>query len=155
MPTFRPNAAVIISDGNGRVLLCERADMSGFVQVVQGGIDEGETAEQAARREVWEEIGLTDDQFEFIGSLPEPLRYTWPQEVREKFWKNKPELQDNIGQEQSFFLARVAPETRFILDAHHQEFSSVKWGTPQELIDGAWEYKREVLKLALKGFGLL
>ena len=155
MSTYRPNAAVIVTDGNRRVLLCERADMPGAVQVVQGGIDEGETAEQAARREVWEEIGLTNEQYDLIDSLPEPLRYTWPPEVREKFWKNKPELQDNVGQEQSFFLARVAPDTTFVLDAHHREFSTVKWGTPQELVDGCWEYKRRVLEQALKGFGLL
>jgi putative (di)nucleoside polyphosphate hydrolase len=155
MFTYRPNAAVIVTDGNGKVLLCERADRPGAVQAVQGGIDAGETAEQAARREMWEEIGLDEEQYELIGALPEPLRYTWPEEVRTEFWMNKIGFEGWVGQEQSFFLVRVSTETPFVLDKHHQEFSSVRWGTPQELVEGCWEYKREVLEQALKGFGLL
>ncbi len=153
MSIYRQNAATIITDGNGRVLLCERADMPGACQTVQGGIDPGETPEAAARRELWEEVGLSDERFEIIGSLPDPIRYDWPPEVKAKLMK--PKDKDFDGQEQYFFLARVAPDAPFDLDTHEREFSRVWWGTPRELVDGAWEYKRAVLSSALTQFGML
>ncbi len=155
MSIFRPNAAVIVTDGNGRVLLCERADMPGAVQTVQGGIDEGETPEQAARRELSEEIGLANGQFELVASLPEPIRYKWPDDVRARFVAKTASHIDYDGQEQYFFLVRVAPDVTFRLDTDTREFSRVRWGTPRELVDGAWEYKRPVLASALTQFGMI
>jgi putative (di)nucleoside polyphosphate hydrolase len=151
---YRPNSAVIVTDGNGRVLLCERADLPGAIQTVQGGIDAGETALQAAHRELHEEIGLSDSKFRIVASLPDPYRYDWPKEIlaqlepNDAFWQYR-------GQEQYFFLAQTPPDATFRLDGHGQEFSRVWWGTPQEMIAGAWEYKRAILKDALKKFGLL
>lgn len=151
---YRPNAAVIVTDGNGRVLLCERADLPGAVQTVQGGIDPGETPVEAARRELGEEIGLTPSQFEIIGSVPETFKYVWPPEVLDRVRRDRPE-ETRVGQEQTIFLARVAPDVTFDLDAHAREFSRVWWGAPQEMVDGAWEYKKAILKSALKHFGLM
>ncbi|OGL94886.1 hypothetical protein A2348_05360 [Candidatus Uhrbacteria bacterium RIFOXYB12_FULL_58_10] len=156
MSTFRPNAAVIVTDGNGRVLLCEREDLPGAIQTVQGGIDEGETPEMAARRELHEEIGLSPPHYEFVASLPNPMRYEWPQELLDR-WRAQPgdRFSAYDGQEQYFFLARVSPDATFNLDAHAREFSRCSWGTPQQMLDGAWEYKRSVLKSALEQFGLI
>lgn len=151
---YRQNAAVIVTDGNGRVLLCERADLPGAVQTVQGGIDEGETPVEAARRELQEELGLDPSGYEIVGSIPETLTYIWPPEVLAHFRQGR-FTDDCIGQEQHFFLARVAPDVMFDLDQHVREFSRVWWGTPQEMLDGAWEYKKTILKSALEHFGLM
>lgn len=153
MSMYRRNAAVIVTDGNGRVLLCEREDMPGAVQTVQGGIDEGESPEQAACRELGEEVGLVEGQYEIIASLAEPIRYAWPPEVKARL--KKPRDVEYDGQEQYFFLARVSADIAFDLDAHEREFSRVDWGDPQALVDGAWEYKKPVLKAALERFGML
>ncbi len=153
-PNYRKNAAVIVTDGAGRVLLCERADLAGAVQTVQGGIDASETPEQAAQRELNEEIGLTHSQYTIIKHLDEPMRYTWPEEVRQWFI-DRAELDKYDGQEQYFFLAQVAPDVPFNLTSHAQEFSRVWWGTPEEMVERSWEYKRDILKSALMQFGLL
>ncbi len=56
---------VIITDGNGRYLLQKRAD-SMFIypgcwdSSAAGHVDEGETPEEAAYRELAEEVGITD-----------------------------------------------------------------------------------------------
>lgn len=155
---YRPNAAVIVTDGNGRVLLCERADatfpfLQSFprVQTVQGGIDEGETARDAAIREVGEELGLRPEQFTIVDELSQTYKYDFPAEVMKRRWFNK-----YRGQEQTFFLAKVDPATPFVLDADKvQEFSRVWWGTPQALADAIWDIKRPGTVAALKAFGLL
>ncbi len=139
---------VIVTDGNGRVLLCRRMSDSTNVQGVQGGIDPGETAEQAARREIKEEIGLDADQYEFKARLLETFRYDWPEEMINN-------RDDYIGQEQTYFLIEVDPDVKFDLDYHHREFKKVWWGTPEELVKKAWPPKRPIFKAVLKGFDLL
>lgn len=152
--TYRKNAAVIVTDGNGRVLLCEREDLPGAVQTVQGGIDDGETALEAARRELHEEIGLSDGEFRIVASLPDPYRYDWPKEVLARL-RPTDAFTKFAGQEQYFFLAEAPSDASFRLDGHAREFRRVWWGAPRELVDGAWEYKRPILQAALERFGLL
>ena len=41
---------VVLHDGNGNILLIERADRAGFWQSVTGSIEAGETLAQTARR---------------------------------------------------------------------------------------------------------
>ncbi len=160
---YRPNAAVLITDGSGRILLCERIDtapsispMAGGglqVQTVQGGVDHGETAREAAVREVREEVGLKPEQFTIIAEQAEKFRYEWPEDYKARF---PPGIVDEfVGQEQTFFLAQVEPDVVFDLETHHPEFSRVWWGSPQELVDQCWEVKRPGIERALKDFGLL
>ncbi len=146
---YRNNAAVIVTDGKGRVLLCYREESPGDAQTVQGGIDEGETPEIAARRELVEELGIRDDQYEFKAYLLGTHKYDWNAEVRAR-------LKDTgfIGQDQHFFLAEVDEGVEFDLDFHEREFDRVEWGTPERMIEEAWEAKRPGLKAALQGFGL-
>lgn len=149
-PNYRPNAAVIVVNENGQVLLCYRVDVPEYTQTIQGGIDEGETPEEAARREIKEEIGINADQFEFKAYLLGTHKYDWTPEIVERLKES-----GFTGQEQHFFLAEVDSGVEFDLDFHEREFSKVEWGTPKELIDGAWENKKPGLTAALKGFGLL
>jgi len=151
LPKYRPNVAVLITDGQGQVLLCYRADGShSRVQTVQGGIDPGETAEEAAIREIYEEIGLTTEDYHFVGASEVKYRYDWPTKFLDQL-KHK----TFIGQEQQFFLIEVKLGVEFKLDTYDQEFESVRWGTPQELVDLAWDQKRPGLKGAMREFGLL
>lgn len=147
---YRQNAAVIITDGQGRVLLCRRVEPAPFVQTVQGGVDEGETHREAAARELFEEIGLKPGQFSLIAELPEKYYYDFLPELI------TPKLEKYRGQEQTFFLAQVDPNAAFNLTAHEeQEFQEVWWETPEEFVAQAWELKRPGIEMALRGFGLL
>ncbi len=55
---------VVIYTADGQVLLMERADAPGLWQSVTGSQDAGETLEQTAIREVFEETGLDATRFE-------------------------------------------------------------------------------------------
>jgi len=151
---FRPNAAVIVTDGQGRVLLCERYDKPGQIQTVQGGIDEGETAEIAATRELKEELGVDPVDFEVKAYLLGTYKYEWTPEIQKRMRQLRDKM-DFTGQEQHFFLVEIDPETEFDLDFHHREFARVWWGSPQELIKKIWHRKRPGIQAALEGFGLL
>ncbi len=151
---YRPNVAVMMTDGHGRVLCCERSDevYGDALQTVQGGIDDGETLIDAALREASEELGIDPSIVTILGVMEETFRYRWTDQYLylAKF-PNSP----YVGQEQRFVFAQIEPGTPMNLDAHHREFVRVFWGTPQELIEGCWEMKRPGIIAALQYFGLL
>lgn len=154
---FRPNAAIIITNKQGQVLLCERS-FPGYaehtVQTVQGGIDEGETPRQAAEREMMEELGVGKEDFEIIDELDEVFTYEWPKEYLEESRARYPDS-TYIGQEQHFFLAILEDDITFDLDVHHREFDAVRWGSPDDLLAGIWGPKRTGTEAALRAFGLI
>ena len=55
---FRANVGIVICNKMGQVFWARRYGQHSW-QFPQGGIDEGETAEQAMYRELHEEVGLT------------------------------------------------------------------------------------------------
>ena len=56
-------------DSAGRLMAFERCDTPGAWQLPQGGIDSGETPEQAAWRELEEETGLGPEEVVLDGPL--------------------------------------------------------------------------------------
>ena len=61
-----PSVAAVIRDPQGRVLLQEKSAWGGW-SLPAGAIEPGETPEQALRREVREETGLTVEPREILG----------------------------------------------------------------------------------------
>ncbi|CAN5489452.1 hypothetical protein BH09PSE4_BH09PSE4_19960 [soil metagenome] len=61
--TPRPAARILLTDREGRVLLFRftPADRAPLWCTPGGAVDPGESYEQAARRELWEEVGLDAD----------------------------------------------------------------------------------------------
>ncbi len=149
-PGYRPNAAVIVTNELGQVLLCERSDRPGTIQTVQGGIDPGEKPQQAAKRELMEELGLMPSDYELIASLLETTVYDWSRKVQNQLAKT-----GFKGQEQYFFLAKVASTVEFHLNFHEREFCRVWWGSADDLLRLSWSVKRPGIEKAMKGFGLL
>ncbi|TAE90760.1 MAG: NUDIX domain-containing protein [Verrucomicrobia bacterium] len=66
MVRFRPNVAALFIRPEGQLLVCERSTFPGSWQFPQGGVDLGETLEQALAREVREEIGLLPEHYEVL-----------------------------------------------------------------------------------------
>ncbi len=70
-PAIFVAAVILIRDSSGRLLLQRRSD-DGTWGVVGGIMNLGETVEEAARREVFEETGLELRYFA-LDALPEPI----------------------------------------------------------------------------------
>src|SRR5687767_14155474 len=81
---YRSNTGIALFNGEGRVLIAHRFRddgpeiiMPGFEwQMPQGGIDPGEDPLPAARRELYEETGVTST--DYLGETTEWLAYDFP-----------------------------------------------------------------------------
>jgi putative (di)nucleoside polyphosphate hydrolase len=82
--TYRPNVGIALFDRAGRVFVARRIKDDGPEivlpglewQMPQGGVDPDEDLEAAARRELWEETGVTS--VAVLGTLSSPVRYDFP-----------------------------------------------------------------------------
>ena len=106
---------VVLHDGNGNILLIERADRAGFWQSVTGSIEAGETLAQTARREVQEETGIT---------LSDGQLHDWQQSRQYEIyphWRHRypPGITRNT---EHVFSARIAPDTVIMLSKEHTAF---------------------------------
>lgn len=138
---YRPNVGLMIVNAGGNVLMCERVDDKGAFQMPQGGIDAGETPEQAAWRELSEETGLARDDVRLLGQTRAWHQYDF-----------SPESQYHkgfAGQRQKWFLFLLtAPESRIDFNTHHVEFQSCRWMSPDEALAVIWPGKRPVYRAA-------
>lgn len=64
---YRPNVGIVICNSHGQVFWARRYGQHSW-QFPQGGIDEGETPEQAMYRELYEEVGLTKKDVRIVAS---------------------------------------------------------------------------------------
>ncbi|TGY88825.1 RNA pyrophosphohydrolase [Marinicauda algicola] len=147
---YRPNAGIVLFDAGGLTWLGRRKDARGpwVWQWPQGGMDEGEDAESAALRELYEETGVTPAMVEKLGEIEGWLAYDFPPEVlrqKRKNWR---------GQKQRWFAYRfLGSDADFDLTAvPPQEFESFRWApldaAPQLIIP----WKRPVYEAVAAAF---
>ena len=74
---FRPNVGIILLNQKNQVFWGKRIRTHSW-QFPQGGIDRGETPEQAMFRELHEEIGLKPEHVRIIARTRDWLRYEVP-----------------------------------------------------------------------------
>lgn len=142
---FRPNVGIVLLGPENKVLWAKRVRQDAW-QFPQGGIQRGESPEQALFRELHEELGLSRQDVEVLGCTRGWLRYRLPlRYIR----RNKSPL--CIGQKQKWFLLRLlSPEDAVHFDASDTpEFEGWRWVDywypPEEVIF----FKRKVYRRAL------
>lgn len=149
MVRYRPNVAALMVNANGNLLICERTGLPGAWQFPQGGVDAGETMEEALFREVLEEIGIGRKHYEVMDRR-DGYRYLYPPDVRAR----KIRKYGSHGQEQTYFLCRLIPSAPPI-DVHQtpQEFGAYRWILPEEFdLDWLPPFKHEVYRAVMADF---
>ena len=144
---YRLNVAAILRDGAGRILIGERKDRAGAWQFPQGGVDEGETLEQALFRELEEEISVKSHLCRVVEQKG-PYTYVFGDGRIVKGFH---------GKKQHYFLVNFAGTDADIdVRTPHPEFRSVRWVAPAKF-EIAWlpKMKREMYRAVfLDFFGL-
>ena len=144
MKKYRSAVAVLVlkkdSDGSSRILLVHKPRKSDAWQLPQGGIEEGETAEVAALRELHEEAGL---------SLQVPVRlssHTYSYDFPPEFIARHHPV--NAGQKLCFVVVEAPQDAVIKVDNH--EVNDFRWVLPEELLglNGRKEYV-EVIRTVL------
>ena len=145
---FRANVGIVISDGRGRVLLAKRLGQDAW-QFPQGGVDKGESAEQALFRELYEEVGLKASDVRIVQRTKKWLRYRIPPSMQRK--RSKPLC---IGQKQKWFFLELTGDPASIrFDTYGApEFDGWEWVNYWYPIQSVGALKRNVDKRALTEF---
>jgi putative (di)nucleoside polyphosphate hydrolase len=142
---FRPNVGIILLNQKNQVFWGKRIRSHSW-QFPQGGIDRGETPEQAMYRELHEEVGLRPEHVAIVARTKDWLRY----EVPDRFIRRDARGHYK-GQKQIWYLLRlVAQDWHLNLRAtSHPEFDAWRWNDYWVPLDVVVEFKRGVYEMAL------
>lgn len=148
---FRANVGIILCDGLGQLLWAKRTGQDAW-QFPQGGINPDESPEQALYRELYEEVGLVQDDVELLGQTRGWLRYRLP-----KRYVRRHSQPLCIGQKQKWFLLRLVGDSAKIrFDCGEKpEFDNWRWVNYWFPVGQIVDFKREVYRRALKELALV
>lgn len=144
---FRAGVGVVVTDGRGRVLVIERTDVPGALQLPQGGLEAGEEPHEASLRELKEETGLLPDDVELVHVGPGWLAYELPPQHRSP--------KTGRGQVQQWFLYRLKPGRAPRESFSSQEARRIDWLPLSQIIEGAVDFRKPVYRQMAEAFGPL
>jgi len=155
---YRPCVGIMVLNRENRVFVGQRVveprgEMSGATklwQMPQGGIDEGEDALEAARRELHEETGIRS--VELLAQTSGWLTYEIPSELLGVALKGR-----FRGQKQRWFAFRfTGAESEIQIDpppaGHKAEFTQYDWKTMDEVLALVVPFKRGVYEEVVAAF---
>ena len=145
---YRACAGVVLVNAAGRIFTGERIDTPGAWQMPQGGIDDGETPELAAFRELEEETGVPRALVDLEHAHPDWIYYDLPDHLIGKLWKGRYK-----GQKQRWFLFRFkGTDADIRIDQRHPEFARWRWSTADDVINHIVPFKRDVYSEVIATF---
>jgi putative (di)nucleoside polyphosphate hydrolase len=142
---YRSNVGIMIVNRDGKILAGEAFHYPGEWMMPQGGIDAQESAEQAMRRELFEETGLDFAQVSLIREHDGWLQYLF----------RKPQYKDDVfyvGQRQKWFLLEYNGPLPDATSVQEQEFSSFGWVEPEWLVAQIPTFKKDVYRTVVSAF---
>jgi putative (di)nucleoside polyphosphate hydrolase len=146
MKPYRKNVGIVVFNSKGLVLLGNRINNRSSWQFPRGGIDDKEEPLVAAKRELFEEVGI--DNAEFIYEIPDWLNYDFPESM------DLPHMKKYKGQTQKWFLAYWDNKVdKCKLDVHEREFEMVKFFPLKNSGNTVIEFKKEIYKKLIEIMG--
>ncbi len=142
---YRPNVGIIIVNKHGKLFWGKRIQQDAW-QFPQGGIREYETPQQAAFRELKEEVGLSPSDVRVLAKTQDWLHYDLPRHLIRQH--SHPVC---IGQKQIWFLLGLeADESAINLSVHPSpEFEDWLWVDYWLPVQQVVNFKQSVYQQAL------
>ena len=142
---FRPNVGIILLNARNQVFWGKRLRTHSW-QFPQGGINHGESPEQAMLRELHEEVGLLPEHVQILARTRDWLRYEVPDHFIRKDARGH-----YRGQKQIWFLLRLTgrDSDMNLRATDHPEFDAWRWNDYWVPLDVVIEFKRGVYEMAL------
>ena len=144
---FRPNVGIVLHNDRGQVFWGRRVGGFDAWQFPQGGIERGESVEQALYRELHEEVGLDESEVEIRRRTRGWLRYRTPEGLRRR--DSSPGF---LGQKQKWFLLRLLADDAAVctVNTEKPEFDAWRWVSYWYPIGKVIAFKRDVYRRALR-----
>ena len=142
---FRPNVGIVLLNQKNQVFWGKRIRTHSW-QFPQGGIDRGETPEQAMFRELHEEVGLQPEHVCIVARTRDWLRY----EVPDRYIRRDARGHYK-GQKQIWYLLQLTGHDwdLNLRATDHPEFDAWRWNDYWVPLEAVVEFKRGVYEMAL------
>lgn len=134
---------MVVHNRRGQVLWARRVGEDWW-QFPQGGVQRGETAEQAMYRELREEVGLPPSAVEVVAHSRDWFRYRVPAAYRRR-------NSALVGQSQRWFLLRLlAADDAVCVHGDDAEFDAWRWVSYWYPVAKVVDFKRSVYRRGLR-----
>ena len=149
---YRKNVGMVLINAKEHIFAGKRIDNNTDAwQMPQGGIDDGETPEVAAFRELSEETGIHRSKARLIGATSGWLSYDIPIELIPKLWNGQ-----YRGQEQKWFAFEfLGQDSDINIGTEEPEFSEWAWKSKKDLLSSIVPFKVEVYQKVFSELGHL
>jgi 8-oxo-dGTP pyrophosphatase MutT (NUDIX family) len=143
---YRRGVGILLVNQRREIFIARRNDVEDAWQMPQGGIDSRESPEQAAFRELKEEIGT--DNAKIVAASSGWFYYDVPEDIAKKAWGGRWK-----GQRQKWFVMLFTGiDEEIDLATEHPEFDAWRWATIAELSSLAVTFKRDLYASLLEEF---
>jgi len=143
---YRKGVGMMVFNDQKKIFVGKRIDNEKAWQMPQGGVDENENFEIAAKRELFEETGI--QSIRIIKKSDNEYVYDLPKYLLGKIWRGKYK-----GQKQKWFLMKfLGPNNEININQKNPEFKEWKWVDIKILPDLIVSFKKDLYVSIIKEF---
>ena len=143
---YRKGVGMMVFNDKKKIFVGKRIDNQTAWQMPQGGVDNNEDYETAAKRELFEETGI--QSIRIVKKSKEMYTYDLPEYLLGKIWKGKYK-----GQKQNWFLMKfLGPDSEINLKQKYPEFNQWKWVDIDELPKLIVPFKKKLYLSVIREF---
>ena len=140
---YRKNVAGFIFNNQNQVLIVNRAGDDDSWGLLQGGVDSGESDDDAILREMKEEVNINN--VDILGKFKNIYKYKWSKEHKKR------EITGYKGQRQTLYILKFKGENSEI-KLSPWELKDWKWVEIDKLISESDEMRKEAYRIFLEKF---